>query len=113
MYFDEETYQKLLQEVPHTRLVTVSTIADKLRINGSLARRAIRDLESKGLIKKVDSHTSQMIFTRAVEKPEKKDGPKDAAPAKGGKDQGKGKQQQQKKQPAPKKGAAPAAEPSA
>lgn len=95
-----------MAEVPYTRLVTVSTISDKLRINGSLARRAIRDLETKGLIKKVDAHSSQLIYTRAVEKAEKKETTKaEGAPAKGKGGDQKGKQQP-KKQPQPKKGAA-------
>merc|ERR1719359_2430851 len=52
-YFDEATYEKLL--------------SDKLRVNGSLARAAIRDLESKGLIKKVSTHNAQLLYTH-VEK---------------------------------------------
>merc|ERR1719231_947677 len=47
VYFDEATYDKLLSEVPNNRLISVSTVSDKLRINGSLARIAIRDLEAK------------------------------------------------------------------
>merc|ERR1711862_513170 len=62
-YFDEATYEKLLSDVPNSRLITVATISDKLRVNGSLARAAIRDLESKGLIKKVSTHNAQLLYT--------------------------------------------------
>merc|ERR1712100_518368 len=48
VYLDEATYEKLLSDVPKSRLITVSTISDKLRVNGSVARAAIRDLEAKG-----------------------------------------------------------------
>merc|ERR1711862_13340 len=66
-YFDEATYEKLLSDVPNSRLITVATISDKLRVNGSLARAAIRDLESKGLVKKVSTHNAQLLYTH-VEK---------------------------------------------
>ena len=59
------------------------------------------------MIKKVDAHSSQLIYTRSVEKPEKPAGGAKAegAPAKGKGGDQKGKQQP-KKQPQPKKGAA-------
>ena len=106
VYFDEATYEKLLQEVPHTRLITVSTLADKLRINGSVARAAIKDLEAKGLIKKVSTNSSQLIYTN-IERPkgEKKEGEKKEAPAKQG---GGGTKKQPAKKEAPAKGAAAA-----
>jgi small subunit ribosomal protein S25e len=37
-----------------------------MQINGSLARRAIRDLMAKGLIRLVSAHASQQIYTRAT-----------------------------------------------
>ncbi|VAI80710.1 unnamed protein product [Triticum turgidum subsp. durum] len=37
-----------------------------LQINGSLARRAIKDLMERGLIRMVSIHSSQQIFTRAT-----------------------------------------------
>merc|ERR1711976_537865 len=66
VYFDEATYEKLLNEVPKSRLITVSTIADKLRVNGSVARAAIRDLEAKGKIRKVSTHNSQLLYTQVA-----------------------------------------------
>uniref|UniRef100_A0A0D3HID3 signal-recognition-particle GTPase n=1 Tax=Oryza barthii TaxID=65489 RepID=A0A0D3HID3_9ORYZ len=36
------------------------------RINGSLARQAIKDLESRGAIRVVSVHSSQLIYTRAT-----------------------------------------------
>merc|ERR1711981_1005870 len=63
VYFDEATYEKLLSDVPNSRVITVATVSDKLRINGSLARLAIRDLEAKGKIRKVSTHNSLMLYT--------------------------------------------------
>ncbi|KAJ3284484.1 hypothetical protein HK104_009895 [Borealophlyctis nickersoniae] len=86
--FDKPTYDKLFKEVPTYKLVTPSVLVDRLRINGSLARVAIRELEEKGLIRLVSAHKSQMIYTRATkaedvpevaEKAPKKKGAKKAA----------------------------------
>ena len=63
VYFDEATYEKLLSDVPNSRLITVSTISDKLRVNGSVARQAIKDLEAKGKIRKVSTHNAQLLYT--------------------------------------------------
>lgn len=41
-----------------------------MRIGASLARLAIRDLEAKGLIKKISTHNSQLIYTRATKEEE-------------------------------------------
>jgi small subunit ribosomal protein S25e len=43
-----------------------SILSDRLRINGSLARAAIRELESKGMIKPIVKHSAQLIYTRAT-----------------------------------------------
>ncbi|KAI9202728.1 ribosomal protein S25 component of cytosolic 80S ribosome and 40S small subunit [Polychytrium aggregatum] len=69
---DKNTYDKLFKEVPTYKLITPSVLVDRLRIGGSLARLAIRELESKGLIRAVDTHASQLIYTRATKAPKKK-----------------------------------------
>lgn len=53
-------------DVFQIKLITPSTLVEKLKINGSLARAAIRELQSNGLIKQVAVHHSQIIFTRAT-----------------------------------------------
>ena len=45
------------------RLVTVATLVDRLKINGSLARRALAELEEKGQIKKVVGHSKLSIYS--------------------------------------------------
>ncbi|CAL5377149.1 unnamed protein product [Camellia sinensis] len=64
--FDKATYDKLLSEAPKYKLITPSILSDRLRVNGSLARKAIRELMARGLIRMVSAHASQQIYTRAT-----------------------------------------------
>ena len=64
--FDAKTHKRLIAEVPKMKLITPSTIIERLKINGSLARAAIRHLEGKGLIKAVSVHHTQWIYTRTA-----------------------------------------------
>ncbi|KAK9004490.1 hypothetical protein V6N11_041961 [Hibiscus sabdariffa] len=64
--FDQATYDKLLAEAPKYKLITPSILSDRLRINGSLARKAIRELMARGSIRLVSAHSSQQIYTRAT-----------------------------------------------
>jgi len=64
--FDKATYEKLTNEAVKSKLITVSTLSDRLRITGSLARAALKELAGKGVIKAVNLHSSQVIYTRAV-----------------------------------------------
>jgi small subunit ribosomal protein S25e len=41
-------------------------LVDRLKINGSLARKALSDLEDRGVIKKVVGHSRGSIYTRAA-----------------------------------------------
>ena len=49
--FDKTTYEKMLADVPKQKLITPSIISEKLKVNGSLARKAVRELVSKELIR--------------------------------------------------------------
>eukprot|EP00475_Leptophrys_vorax_P004391 TRINITY_DN12621_c0_g1_i1.p4 TRINITY_DN12621_c0_g1~~TRINITY_DN12621_c0_g1_i1.p4 ORF type:complete len:110 (-),score=23.72 TRINITY_DN12621_c0_g1_i1:344-673(-) len=64
--FDQATFDKMLSEIPKTKLITCSVLCDRLRINGSLARRAIKELLSRGSIRVVATHATQSIYTRAT-----------------------------------------------
>merc|ERR1712012_1177868 len=64
--FDKATYEKLNNEVVKSKLITVSTLSDRLRISGSLARAALKELLAKGAIKPVNVHHAQAIYTPAV-----------------------------------------------
>ena len=64
--FDKDTYARLLAEVPKMKLITPSALVERLKINGALARAAIKELQEKGMIKMVSYHHTQWIFTRDV-----------------------------------------------
>merc|ERR1712183_277805 len=64
--FDQATYDKLYKEVPNYKLITPAVVSERLKIRGSLARRALIELQGKGLIKQVVKHSSQVIYTRAT-----------------------------------------------
>ncbi|CAG4957486.1 unnamed protein product [Colias eurytheme] len=64
--FDKPTYEKLYKEVPQYKLITPAVVSERLKVRGSLARRALIELRDKGLIKQVVQHHGQVIYTRAT-----------------------------------------------
>merc|ERR1711924_54588 len=62
--FDQATYDRMMKEAANFKLVTPSILSERLKINGSLARRAIQELLNAGSIKCVDKHSNQLIYTR-------------------------------------------------
>lgn len=60
---DKATSEKLYKDVQSYRLVTVATLVDRLKINGSLARQCLKDLEEKGQIKPIVTHSKMKIFS--------------------------------------------------
>ncbi|XP_040591724.1 40S ribosomal protein S25-like [Mesocricetus auratus] len=62
--FDKATYDKLCKEVSNYKLITPAVVSERLKIRGSLARAALQELLSKGLIKQVSKHRAQVIYTR-------------------------------------------------
>ncbi|KAM0682698.1 40S ribosomal protein S25 [Mitosporidium daphniae] len=63
---DKATYDKIYKETPTYKLITTAILVDRMKISASLARVAIKELEAKGLIKKVLCHSSLPIYTRAT-----------------------------------------------
>merc|ERR1719385_476094 len=64
--FDKATYDKLYKEVPSYKLITPSVVSERLKVRGSLAKQALRELHAKGVIRLISKHSSQMIYTRAT-----------------------------------------------
>lgn len=60
---DKATSDKLNKDVQSYRLVTVATLVDRLKVNGSLARACLKDLEEKGLIKPIVTHSKMKIYS--------------------------------------------------
>merc|ERR1711998_66213 len=54
--FNKDNYNKFLSDAPKYKLITTSVLAERLSINGSLARRAIQELMRQNLICKVFQH---------------------------------------------------------
>eukprot|EP00541_Cyclophora_tenuis_P002201 CAMPEP_0116549088 /NCGR_PEP_ID=MMETSP0397-20121206/4688_1 /TAXON_ID=216820 /ORGANISM="Cyclophora tenuis, Strain ECT3854" /LENGTH=110 /DNA_ID=CAMNT_0004073791 /DNA_START=51 /DNA_END=383 /DNA_ORIENTATION=- len=62
----KEQHERLHSEVPKMKLITVSAVVEKLKVNGGLARRALRELAEEGKIREVLISRSQRIYTRNV-----------------------------------------------
>merc|ERR1712070_897741 len=62
--FDQNTYDRMMKEAATMKLVSPSAISERLKINGSLARRSIQELLKAGAIKCVEKHSAQYIYTR-------------------------------------------------
>merc|ERR1711862_927588 len=58
--FDKQTYDKFMKEVPSYKLITPSVVSERLKITGSLAKKGLAMLHSKGLIRKIISHHAQV-----------------------------------------------------
>lgn len=63
---DKATSDKLYKDVQSYRLVTVATLVDRLKVNGSLARKCLKELEEKGLIKPVVTHSKMQIYSMCL-----------------------------------------------
>merc|ERR1712131_143803 len=60
--FDQATYDKLYKEDPANKLITPADDSERLKIRGSLARKALNELQQAGLIKQVVKHSAQLIY---------------------------------------------------
>ena len=66
MVLDKNTGEKLQKDVQSYRLITVAVLVDRLKINGSLARKALNDLEEKGVIKQVIGHSACKVYSMCL-----------------------------------------------
>merc|ERR1712216_744329 len=64
--FDQGTYDRMMKEVATFKFVSTSSISERLKVNGSLALRAIKELIAAGSIKPLDVHSAQLIYTRST-----------------------------------------------
>merc|ERR1712072_1508787 len=69
--FDKPTEEKLMKEVPSYKLITPSVVSERLKVRASLARTALDHLAEKGIIKLIDRHHAQRIYTRTTMAEEK------------------------------------------
>merc|ERR1712062_367146 len=71
--FDKATYDKLYKEVPTYKIITPAIVSERLKVRGSLARKALIELCDKGVIKQVVKHSRMQIYTRPTTVDEEKD----------------------------------------
>ena len=65
--FDKATWDKLVKEIPKSKLITPAIITERIKVNGALARQAIKVLEAQGQIERVgDANAKMLIYTRKV-----------------------------------------------
>mmetsp|Transcript_9783 Transcript_9783/g.18392 ORF Transcript_9783/g.18392 Transcript_9783/m.18392 type:complete len:114 (+) Transcript_9783:180-521(+) len=64
--FSKEQWERFTSEVPKMKLITVSTVVEKLKINGGLARRALNEMAEEGTIRAVCVSRAQRIYTRNI-----------------------------------------------
>lgn len=66
MLFDKGTYDKFCKEVPSYKLITPSLVSERLKIRSSLAKKALSEIHAKGMIRLIEKHHAQSIYTRTV-----------------------------------------------
>uniref|UniRef100_A0A6T8LM27 40S ribosomal protein S25 n=1 Tax=Proboscia inermis TaxID=420281 RepID=A0A6T8LM27_9STRA len=62
----KEQHDRLYSEIPKMKLITVSTVVEKLKISGGLARRSLKLLDEEGHIRAVCLTRAQRIYTRNI-----------------------------------------------
>ncbi|KAH8928140.1 ribosomal protein S25 [Atractiella rhizophila] len=63
---DKPTYDKIMKEVPTYKMISQAVLIDRMKVNGSVARQAIRHLEEQGLISRIIHHHGQLVYTRST-----------------------------------------------
>lgn len=61
---DKATYDRILKDVPTFRFISPAILIERLKVNGSLARIAIRHLEKEGHIRRIVHHNGQLIYSK-------------------------------------------------
>ena len=74
VFLDQKAYERIVKDAPKFLTITVSELCNKFKVNGAVARKVIRDLHTKGLIRQVgDHHASFTVYSgKEAKLPEKK-----------------------------------------
>merc|ERR1711981_183761 len=64
--FPKDQFKKFIEEVPNTSVITVATISERFKINGSLARRALRYLVAHKKIKRIAKGGGFILYTKVT-----------------------------------------------
>jgi small subunit ribosomal protein S25e len=64
VFLDQKAYDRIFKEAPRIQMLTVNSLIEKFKVNGSVARACLKELYAKALIKPVgDQHASFKLFT--------------------------------------------------
>eukprot|EP00830_Metopus_es_P013946 TRINITY_DN3549_c0_g3_i2.p1 TRINITY_DN3549_c0_g3~~TRINITY_DN3549_c0_g3_i2.p1 ORF type:complete len:186 (-),score=59.47 TRINITY_DN3549_c0_g3_i2:17-538(-) len=64
-FFTKELYEKMLTEIPKMKLITISSVSDKLKMGGNCARQAITELARlQKIIQVGEHHKGYTIYTK-------------------------------------------------
>ncbi|KAL7066914.1 putative 40S ribosomal protein S25 [Cryptosporidium serpentis] len=64
--FDKTTLERLSVDIMKLKMITPAVIVNQLKVNASAARAALRDFETRGILRQVGEQThGQMIYTKA------------------------------------------------
>merc|ERR1711897_93650 len=61
-----DEYTAAMRDIPKMKLVSVSTVSEKLRITGTLAYRLIRKLANEGTLKKRYDSGGFLLYTKSA-----------------------------------------------
>ena len=67
VFLDQKQYDRCVKEVPKILMITRSILTDKFKVNGAVARALIKDLHSKGLIRRVGDHTASFDLYSGIQ----------------------------------------------
>ena len=66
VFVDAKTFDRMTKELGKQAVVTVASICEKFKVNGAVARKALRELVSKNILKVAgDSNAHITIYTGA------------------------------------------------
>jgi len=83
--FNKDLYNKFITDVPKKmKVITIYSLIDQFKINGSLARRGLRELMSKNLIIPVAPSGPYAVYTKSPEAEKKQKEKKDKTESKEG-----------------------------
>ena len=51
VFLDQKSYEKISKEAAKIQALTISIVCDKFKVNGSVARKVLKDLCSKGVVR--------------------------------------------------------------
>ena len=67
VFLDKAGYDRIVGELARMgKLISVSTVVDRFKVNGSVARRLIRELATGGQLKFLEAHSRQSLAVSAA-----------------------------------------------